>query len=192
MLRARKPRQAPRQTTLNVRRKKGLDDWFWRGVSGAEGLPFGRLKVLTTIEPESYKAKRVLTPVAGRASKVIVVTQEFWSGWQILTVSSGWRGPDTMTTPAASERLPRRMRAAIIELRTRRSKFENACPISLIASSRTARGYVQGQPDLFRRSGHASENGIFTGTHDATPEPSAFSLYRFPQYRQINSPCEHL
>ena len=85
-------------------------------MSGAEGLPFGRLKVLTIIEPESYKAKRVVTPVAGRASKVIVVTQEPWSGWQILTVSSGWRGPDAMTTPAASERLPRRMRAAIIEL----------------------------------------------------------------------------
>jgi len=99
-------------------------------VSGPEESALDLVRTFTTIEPRLDKIKTDVGGGAGRASKTLVVRQEFWSGWQILIVSSGWLGLEATTTPAVSEKLPTRITAAIIELRARSSNFENDCLIA--------------------------------------------------------------
>jgi hypothetical protein len=99
-------------------------------VSGPPESALDRVNALTTIEPRSTRTTSDMKTIAGRASRTLAVGAELCSGWQILTVSSGWLGPETTIAPLASERLPSRITAAIIELNARSSNFENACLIA--------------------------------------------------------------
>jgi hypothetical protein len=100
-------------------------------VSGPLEAAVDRVNALTTIEPRSARTTSDMEMIAGRASRTVAVGAELCSGWQILTVSSGWLGPETTIAPPTSERLPSRITAAIIELNARSSNFENACLIAL-------------------------------------------------------------
>ncbi len=97
-------------------------------MSGAAGSALERAIALITIEPDSHRENVHLMAGAGRANRTLVVRQEVWRGRQILTVNSGCVGL-AATTPAENEALPKRITAASIVLRARRSNCENKCRI---------------------------------------------------------------
>jgi hypothetical protein len=77
-------------------------------------------------EPRSQRTNS-RTTAAGRATCVFDTRSNIWIGWQMLTVNSGWLGPNAMPTPAVNGRLASVMRTARTELRARRSDFESNC-----------------------------------------------------------------
>jgi len=97
-------------------------------------------------EPRSQRTNS-RTTAAGRATCVFDTRSNIWIGWQMLTVNSGWLGPNAMPTPAVNGRLASVMRTARTELRARRSDFENNSPIAPRRSlCRTALARVQAPP----------------------------------------------
>ena len=63
----------------------------------------------------------------------------------MLTVSSGWLGPETITNPAVEGAPPKNNTIAKIKLSARKSAFENK-PRILQCTLRTVRARVQDRP----------------------------------------------
>jgi hypothetical protein len=99
---------------------------------------------VTTLRSQRTNSR---TTAAGRATWVFDMRSNIWTGWQMLTVNSGWPDPTARTTPAVSGRLAKTMSAARTELRARRSEFESNCFMPLRpVLSRTVLAGVQGRP----------------------------------------------